>query len=117
VFGATSHHATGKHNTAECRDNAASRQSANQIIRSDGNRTANWTMRAKPAPIQPAIALAGPTNARIVVVSADQVQRERAQTAQPAIRKPRIAVSGLSGRRAFEALFADATDPSKGSRQ
>jgi hypothetical protein len=86
-------------------------------FRSDGNRTANWTVRAKPAPTQPAIALAGPTNARIVVVSADQVQRERAQAAQPAIRRPRIAVSGLSGRRAFEALFADATDASKGSRQ
>lgn len=86
-------------------------------FRSDGNRTANWTMRAKPATIQPAIALAGPTNARIVVVSADQVQRERAQAAQPASRRPRIAVTGLSGRRAFEALFAEATDPSKGSRQ
>ena len=85
--------------------------------RSDGNRTANWAMRTKSTPIQPAIALAGPTNARIVVVSADQVQRERAQAAQPAIRRPRISASGLSGRRAFEALFADSTDSSKGSRQ
>ena len=29
-------------------------------FRSDGHRTANWAMRTKPAPIQPAIALAGP---------------------------------------------------------
>jgi hypothetical protein len=39
-------------------------------------------MRTKTAPIQPAIALAGP-NSRIVVVSPDQVRRERAQAAQP----------------------------------
>lgn len=31
-FGATSHRATGKHNTAECHDNPAFRQSANQVI-------------------------------------------------------------------------------------
>jgi hypothetical protein len=85
--------------------------------RSVSLRTASRTMHTKPAPIPPAIALAGPTNARIVVVSADQVQRERAQAAQPAIRRPRIALSGLSGRRAFEALFADPTDPSRDSRQ
>jgi hypothetical protein len=93
---------------------------ASRRIRSFGSvdhRTANRTIHTKPASIQPAIALAGLTNARIVVVSADQVQRERAQAAQPAIRRPRIAVSGLSGRRAFEALFADASDSSKGSGQ
>jgi hypothetical protein len=99
---------------------AITRLPASRRIRSSrsvGHRTANQTIHTKPAPIPPAIALARPTNARIVVVSADQVQRERAQAAQPAIRRPRIALSGLSGRRAFEALFADASDPSKGSRQ
>jgi hypothetical protein len=99
---------------------AITRLPASRRIRSFGSvdhRTANRTIHTKPASIQPAIALAGPTNARIVVVSADQIQRERAQAAQPAIRRPRIAVSGLSGRRAFEALFADASDSSKGSGQ
>ena len=78
--------------------------------------SANRAGRTGPEPGKPAIALAGPTNARIVVVSADQLQRERAQ-AQPVERRPRIAASGLSGKLAFEALFADPTDLSKGSRQ
>jgi hypothetical protein len=76
------------------------------------HRTAQQALR-KPESVQPAIALSGPTNARIVVVSADQVQRERAQAAQPVVRRPRMASSGLNGRLAFEALFADSTDPSK----
>jgi hypothetical protein len=74
-------------------------------------------VRISPEPAKPAIALAGPTNARIVVVSADQVQRERAQAAQPVERRPRKAASGLSGKLAFEALFTDPIDPSNGSRQ
>ena len=84
-------------------------------FRSVGHRTAKRTSRINPEPVQPAVAIAGRTNTRIVVVSADQVQRERAQAAQPVLRRPRIASSGLSGRLAFEALFADPTDPSKGS--
>ena len=86
-------------------------------VRSVRHRSANRALRTSPEPAKPAIALAGPTDTRIVVVSADQVQRERAQAAQPVVRRPRIATSGLSGRQAFEALFADPTDPSKGSRQ
>lgn len=89
----------------------------NRSFRPVGHRTAQRASRTNSGPAQPAIALSGPTNPRIVVVSADQVQRERAQAAQPVIRRPRIASSGLSGRRAFEALFADSTDPSKGSSQ
>lgn len=84
-------------------------------FRSDGHRTSKRSSRTPPESAQPAIALAGPTNTRIVVVSADQVQRERAQAASPVVRRPRIATSGSSGRLAFEALFADSTDPSKGS--
>jgi hypothetical protein len=82
-----------------------------------GNRTAKQASPTSPRPALPAIALAGSTNARIVVVSADRVQRERAQAAQPELRRPRIVSSGLSGRRAFEALFADSADPSRGSSQ
>jgi hypothetical protein len=83
-------------------------------FRTVGHRSAKQAPRTNPGPVQPATALRGPTNARIVVVSADQVKRERAQAAQPVVRRPRIAPSGLSGRLAFEALFADSTDPSKG---
>jgi hypothetical protein len=90
----------------------ADRQS--RSFRPVGRRTAKQAPRTNPGRVQPAIALGGSTNARIVVVSADQVQRERVQAAQPVVRRQRIAPSGLSGRLAFEALFADSTDPSKG---
>jgi hypothetical protein len=80
-------------------------------------RPAQRASRTNPGPVQPAIALAGYTNPRIVVVSADQVRRERAQAVQPVLQSLRTVSSGLSGRRAFEALFADSTDPSNGSSQ
>ena len=83
--------------------------------RSVDHHTAKRPSRTPPESARPAIALAGPTTTRIVVVSADQVQRERAQAAPPLIRRPRIASSGLTGRLAFEALFADSTDTSKSS--
>jgi hypothetical protein len=88
----------------------------NRSFRPVSHRTAQRASRANSGPVQPAIALASPTNPRIVVVSADQVRRELAQ-AQPVVRRPRIASSGVSGRLAFEALFADSTDSSKGSSQ
>jgi hypothetical protein len=81
-------------------------------FRSVGHHTAKRPSRTPPESARPAIALAGPTNTRIVVVSADQVQRERAQVAPPVVRRPRTV---SSGRLAFEALFADSTDLSKGS--
>ena len=86
-------------------------------FRSYGPRPAKRPSRTAPESAQPAIALAGQTNTRIVVVSADQVQRERAQAASPVVRRPRIATSGLTGRLAFEALFADSSAPLKGSSQ
>jgi hypothetical protein len=61
----------------------------------------------KPDAIKPAIALAGAINTKVVVISAEQVKREREQAARPEIRQPRVPASGLSGRRAFEALFKD----------
>ena len=65
---------------------------------------------------KPAIALAGPMNAKIVVVSAAQAQREREEATRPLPQKPRVPANGLSGRRAFEALFGDLNDASKNSR-
>jgi hypothetical protein len=59
----------------------------------------------KPVAIKPAIALAGPTNAKIVVVSAEQVQREREQASHPAVPRPRLPSNGRTGKLAFEALF------------
>ncbi len=72
---------------------------------------------AKPDAVKPAIALAGPANRGIVVVSAQQVQQERERLVTPEIRPRRIPASGLSGRRAFEALFKDEIDPSKAPGQ
>lgn len=57
--------------------------------------------------LKPAIALVRPTS-EIVVVSAEQVQRERKKAKQSvAVMKPRPFASVLGGRSAFEALFKD----------
>jgi hypothetical protein len=69
----------------------------------------------KPVAIKPAIALAGPMNTKVVVVSAEQARKEREQAAVPAIPRPRRSLSGLSGRLAFEALFEHGTKRSKTS--
>jgi len=73
--------------------------------------------RSKPASVKPAVALAGSVSSRIVVVSAEQArqEREKNRAAQSVVPRPRVPASGLSGRLAFEALFKDATDPSKSS--
>jgi hypothetical protein len=86
-------------------------------IRSLRYRTGKSALSTQLNKIKPPIALAGPMSSKVVVVSAEQVQREREQAAQPAIRRPRTPSSGLSGRLAFEALFKDETDPSKASGQ
>jgi hypothetical protein len=86
-------------------------------IRSLRYRTGKPVLGTQLNKIKPPIALAGSMSSRVVVVSAEQVQREREQAAQPAIRRPRTLSSGLSGRMAFEALFKDETDPSKASGQ
>jgi hypothetical protein len=81
------------------------------------HRTAKPALGNEPNANKPAIALAGPMNAKIVVISAEQIQREREKAAHPAIRRPRLPASGLSGRRAFEALFRNQADPTKTSGQ
>jgi hypothetical protein len=86
-------------------------------IRSLRNRTGKSALSTQLNKIKPPIALAGSMSSKVVVVSAEQVQREREQAAPPTIRRPRTPSSGLSGRLAFEALFKDETDPSKASGQ
>jgi hypothetical protein len=72
--------------------------------------------RKPNAAIKPAIALAGSVHSKVVVVSAEQLQRQREQAATPPpVQRPRIPASGLSGRRAFEALFKSEGDPSNSS--
>ena len=86
-------------------------------IRSVRHRTAKPAVATKLDAIKPAIALAGPMSAKIVVVSAEQVQRERERAAHPEVRRPQVRTSGLSGRRAFEALFEAENNPSKAPGQ
>ncbi len=84
-------------------------------IRSVRQQTVTPALSTRRDEIKPPTALAGSMRSKVVVVSAEQVQREREQAALPAIRRPRAPSSGLSGRLAFEALFKDETDPSKAS--
>jgi hypothetical protein len=74
-------------------------------VRSVRHRTPKPAAGTKPEGPKPAIALAGPMSARIVVVPAEQVRREREQAAHPEPKRPRPRRSGLTGRLAFEALF------------
>jgi hypothetical protein len=74
-------------------------------IRSVRHRTSKSNASTKPNAAKPAIALAGSAGAKIVVVPAEQVRREREQAAHPEVRRPRVPASGLTGRLAFEALF------------
>jgi len=66
---------------------------------------------------KPAIALANPAHSKIVVVSAEQAQRERERAAKSESRRPRLPATGLTGKLAFEALFNDGNDTSKTPRQ
>jgi hypothetical protein len=84
-------------------------------IRSVHHRTAQPSPGTKRDKTKPPVAFTGSMQSKVVVVSAEQVQRERAQAALPAIRRPRTPSSGLSGRLAFEALFKYETDPSRAS--
>lgn len=90
------------------------RRRASSII-SAHHRIAKPPSGNKPVAIKPAIALAGPTNTKVVVISAEQVQREREQASHPAVLRPRVPASGLSGKLAFESLFKDGAKPSKTS--
>jgi hypothetical protein len=89
----------------------ASRRSSS--IRSVRNRTAKPVAGMKPDATKPAIALAGLTNTKIVVVPVAQLQQERERATRPHVQPQRPFASGLSGKRAFDALFKDETDPSK----
>ena len=76
-------------------------------VRSVSHRTPKAVLGTKLDAIKPAIALAGSVGTKIVVVSAEQMRRERERAVPSEVRQPRKVTSGLSGRRAFEALFPD----------
>lgn len=71
------------------------------------SRASEPTSRASLKSTKPAIALAGPVNSKIVVVSAEQARQDRERAAPSEIQPRSIRGSGLTGRLAFEALFRD----------
>ena len=90
------------------------RMSSTRTVRRPATKRAFGTILEKS---KPAIALAGPVHSKIVVVSAEQAQRERERAAQSEVRRPRPPATGLTGKLAFEALFNDGNDASKTPRQ
>jgi hypothetical protein len=70
-------------------------------------RIVRQTPETNPEKIKPASALAGPVYSRVVVVSAEEVKRERDRAVHSEVRRHRLPATGLSGRLAFEALFKD----------
>jgi len=89
------------------------RMSSTRTVRRPATKRAFATILEKS---KPAIALAGPIHSKIVVVSAEQVQREREKVAQAMVQRPRVPAIGLTGQAAFEALFNDGSDTSKSTR-
>ena len=77
------------------------------LTESTHRRTVRKTTETKPEKIKPATALTGPMPPRVVVVSAEEVKRERDRAAHSEVRRHRMPATGLSGRLAFEALFKD----------
>lgn len=89
-------------------------------------RTAIRPVRPRPTPVpssakagqtRPAIALAGSVSSRIVVVPAQQAKKEREEAAHVEVKRPRVSIAGLSGRRAFDALFNDDQTPPDSSEK
>lgn len=70
-------------------------------------RRVRQTLETKPEKVKPATVLAVGMSSRVVVVSAEELKRERELAANPEVRRPRLPAAGLSGRLAFEALFKD----------
>jgi hypothetical protein len=77
----------------------------NALIRSVRHRGPKSLAGTRPDPAKPAIALAGPAGPKIIVVSAEQVRRERDRAAIAEVRRTREPASGLTGKLAFDALF------------
>jgi hypothetical protein len=61
---------------------------------------------------KPMNAISGSPSSRVVVVSAEEVRKAREQAAHFAVKRPRVSVAGLTGRKAFEALFNDESNSS-----
>lgn len=81
-----------------------------------GRRHINQQRQAKVSEsAKPVNALSNSAPYRVIVVSAEEAQKSRESAAHPAVNQPRVLANGLTGRRAFEALFTDATDSSVAS--
>lgn len=77
-------------------------------------RTRQYPVVVKPSTDRPAIAKSGSSN-RVVVISPEEARRAREHAAQDTP-KPRLTrIIPSSGRLAFEALFRDETDLSRGT--
>jgi hypothetical protein len=57
-------------------------------------------------------AISGSAPFRVVVVSAEEARKAREQAAYSIVKRPRASVAGLTGRKAFEALFNDESNSS-----
>jgi hypothetical protein len=76
-------------------------------VASSHRKSVRQTFKTKPAITKHATASASVESSRVVVVSAEELKRERERAASPEVRKPRVPAFGLTGRLAFEALFKD----------
>jgi hypothetical protein len=61
---------------------------------------------------KPMNTISGSPSSRVVVVSAEEVRKAREQAAHFVVKSPRASVAGLTGRKAFEALFNDENNSS-----
>jgi hypothetical protein len=77
------------------------------LTESTHRRNMQQSFETEPWKIKPATALGGSLPSRVVVVSAEELKRERERAANSEPRRPRMPAAGLSGRLAFEALFKD----------
>jgi hypothetical protein len=76
-------------------------------VRSSRQQAVNSVRGNKPDANKSAIAIAGHMNTKVVVISVEQLRREREQASHSAIQRPRLPAAALSGRLAFAALFKD----------
>jgi hypothetical protein len=82
----------------------AERKHTNNMARQKNNQ---WEQVVTSQRTKLVNAISGSALSKVVVVSAEEVRKAREQAAHPIVKTPRISVAGLSGRKAFEALFND----------
>jgi hypothetical protein len=89
-------------------------------IDKDMGRSAGWTrteyagrqQSSRQEQAKPTNTISGSAPSRVVVVSAEEVRKAREQAAHPIVKRPRVSAAGLTGRKAFEALFNDESNSS-----